>query len=101
MASVTVAGVGEPFQYVVDGDRPDRNRAVVLNDTLPAGVSFVSATTDQGVGADPDRQCRCRDVRQLAAAMAALTIVVNPTASPGSTLAQLPLAHRPGDLDRQ
>lgn len=42
--------VGEPIVYTVtvSNSGPDPSQNVVLTDTLPSGVSFVSATPDQG-----------------------------------------------------
>ena len=72
-----------------DGDQqgPMTATDVVLNDTLPAGVSFVSATTDQGVVPTQAGSVVAVTFGNLGVGESAtLTIVVNPTASPGSTL---------------
>jgi uncharacterized repeat protein (TIGR01451 family) len=88
-SSVAVAGIGQDFQYIVTATNigPISATEVALSDTLPAGVSFVSAAADQG------------DVPILANGAVSVTfatlgvgesvrliIVVDPTAPPGATL---------------
>ncbi|MGP0063199.1 MAG: Calx-beta domain-containing protein, partial [Isosphaeraceae bacterium] len=89
-SSVPVAGIGLDFQYVVTAinNGPIPATGVVLSDSLPSGVSFVSATADQG--AIPT-QTTSGGVSVTFGTLgvgdsASLTIVVDPTASPGSTL---------------
>ena len=97
-ASVPVAGVGEPFQYVVTATNQGSLTAtgVVLSDTLPAGVSFVSATTDQGVDPTQTGGVVAVTFGTLAAGQSAtLTIVVNPTAIAGFDLDRLRHDRRP------
>jgi uncharacterized repeat protein (TIGR01451 family) len=88
-SSVPIVGIGQAFQYVVTATNngPLDATDVVLSDTLPAGVSFVSATTDQGVVPTQAGGVVAVTFGTLAAGDSAnLTIVVDPTASPGATL---------------
>ena len=87
--SVSVVGVGLDFQYVVTATNngPITATNVVLSDTLPPGVSFVSATTDQGVVPTQASGIVAVTFGILGVGESAnLTIVVDPTASPGAIL---------------
>jgi uncharacterized repeat protein (TIGR01451 family) len=88
-ADTTVAATGMPFDYTVTATNngPSDDTAVVLSDSLPAGVTFVSATTDSG--AIPTLANGVVTVQLAilpAGSTATLTIAVNPTAQPGATL---------------
>ncbi len=88
-ASTPVAATGVPFDYVVTvtNNGPMAATSVALSDSLPTGVTFVSATTDQGVVPSQAGGIVTATLSTLAVgASANLTIVVNPTASPGAIL---------------
>ena len=88
-SSAAVPGVGLEYQYVVTATNngPLNATNVLLTDTLPTGVSFVSAIADQD--ATPTLTAGVVMVTFNALAVgesASLTIFVDPTALPGSTL---------------
>ena len=88
-ASVAIAGIGEDFEYIVTATNngPIAATNVALSDSLPAGVSFVSATTDQDVVPNQAGGLVAATFATLGVGdSVTLTIVVNPTAAPGSIL---------------
>ncbi|HZW31543.1 MAG TPA: hypothetical protein VFF52_12600, partial [Isosphaeraceae bacterium] len=88
-ASPVPAATGQPLIYEVTATNagPVEATGVVLSNTLPDGVSFVSASTDQGVEPALASGVVTATFATLAVgASATLTIVVDPTAAPGSTL---------------
>jgi uncharacterized repeat protein (TIGR01451 family) len=88
-ASSKPVATGRPFRYevTVTNAGPLDATGVVLTDSLPDGVSFVSASADQGVQPTMAGGGVTATFPTLAAGTsAALTILVDPTALPGSIL---------------
>ena len=88
-ADTAVAATGMPFHYTVTvtNNGPSGATAVVLSDTLPTGVTLVSASTVSGVAPTVANGVVSVQFATLAAgSTATLTIAVNPTAQPGATL---------------
>jgi uncharacterized repeat protein (TIGR01451 family) len=88
-ADTTVAADGMPFNYrvAVTNNGPSDATAVALTDTLPAGVTLVSDSA--GSGATPavaNGVVSVQFATLAAGSTATLTIAVNPTVQPGSTL---------------
>jgi uncharacterized repeat protein (TIGR01451 family) len=77
------------FQYVVTitNTGPDSGSGVVVTDTLPSGVTFLWASSDQGVAPTVNNGVVTLTLATLnAGASAKLTISVDPTALPGASL---------------
>lgn len=84
-ALTPVVTTGQPFDYLVTvtNNGPMAATSVALSDTLPAGVTFVSATTDQDVVPSQDGGVVSVAFGSLAVGESAnLTIVLNPTDLP-------------------
>jgi uncharacterized repeat protein (TIGR01451 family) len=64
----------------VKNNGPDTATAVVVTDSLPAGVAFVSATPSQG-SCTGDRVLNCQLGTLAAGATATISVVVHPTAT--------------------
>ncbi len=87
--STPVAATGLSFDYdvTITNNGPLAATDVVVTDTLPTGVNFISATTDQGVLLTQANGAVTATFANLAVgASANLTIIVDPTALPGTTL---------------
>ncbi len=88
-ASAAVANPNVDFGYSVTATNngPSDASDVVLTDTLPAGVTFVSASSTQSGVPDYSAGVVSLTIESLGSgASVTLTIVVVPTAAPGSTL---------------
>src|SRR5262249_19607964 len=88
-ASSDRAADGHNFAYTVTvtNKGPSNETGLTVTDSLPAGVAFVSATSDQGVtpsvtGGVVTLVLTALDI----GAVATLTITVDPTAAPGAIL---------------
>ncbi len=84
-----VAAVGMQLDYTVTltNNGPSDATGVVLNDTLPAGVTFVSDSTDQDATLAVSNGVVSLALDTLAAGDSAILVIsVDPTAAPGSTL---------------
>ncbi len=80
---------GDEFEYTVKVTDvgPDDGTGVVLTDTLPAGVHYVLATSDQNVTPTESAGVVTLSFPTLqAGSSATMTILVDPTAAPGTTL---------------
>jgi uncharacterized repeat protein (TIGR01451 family) len=74
-----VAGQNLTYTIAVGNNGPDAASGVTLTDTLPAGVTFVSATPSQGICPPPTGGIITCDLGNLAnGASATVTIVVTP-----------------------
>lgn len=73
--------VGSPLTYTVTmtNNGPDGATGVMLTDTLPGGVTFVSAVSTQGSCAEAARVVTCTIGNMANGAMVTVTIVVTPT----------------------
>jgi uncharacterized repeat protein (TIGR01451 family) len=92
-ASAQPVGTNLPFQYTVTvtNSGPCADSNVKLSDTLPLGVTFKSATSDQP-GVTPtitDGVVSMTIATLNSGATATMTILVDPTAPPGSSLTDL------------
>jgi uncharacterized repeat protein (TIGR01451 family) len=79
----------DPFDYVVTVNNagPSDDSQVVISDTLPAGVTYQSASADQGVTPIVKSGVVSATFATLSSgASVSLTIVVVPTVAPGSKL---------------
>jgi len=88
-ASPTPVSTNNDFEYTVavTNAGPSSGTSVVVTDTLPAGVTFVSASSDQGVTPTFSDGAVTLTIATLnQGATANLMIEVDPTAEPGSTL---------------
>jgi uncharacterized repeat protein (TIGR01451 family) len=88
-ASSSPVGTNIEFSYNVNviNNGPSDATSVSVTDTLPAGVTFVSATSDQNVTPTEINGVVTLSLPELdAGASANLTIDVTPTSAPGSTL---------------
>ncbi len=103
VASESPVVLGQDFNYTVTikNAGPSDASAVVLTDTLPTGVAFVLATSDQNVTPSYSAGVVSLSLSALkAGATATLTITVNPTAAPGSSLSDSALVtHQVTDPD--
>ena len=87
--SAPAANPGVEFEYIVSATNngPSGASNVVLSDTLPAGVTFVSASTSQTSVPTYSNGVVTLSVDSVTnGATVTLTIAVVPTAEPGSTL---------------
>jgi uncharacterized repeat protein (TIGR01451 family) len=88
-ASVDTANPNVDFSYTVTvtNDGPSAATDVDVADTLPAGVTFVSASAPGGLDPTFSDGAVSLSIAELnAGATASMTIVVDPTAAPGLTL---------------
>jgi uncharacterized repeat protein (TIGR01451 family) len=88
-ADTDVVANGVPFNYTVKvtNNGPSDATSVVLNDTLPAGVALVTASTDSGLSPSVTDGVVSVTFATLAAGSSAqMLMAVNPAASPGSKL---------------
>ncbi len=103
VASESPVVLGQDFKYTVTikNDGPSDASTVVLTDTLPAGVTYVSAFSDQNVTPSYSAGVVTLSLPALeSGATATLTITVNPTAAPGSSLSDSALVtHQVTDPD--
>ncbi len=85
---VAATGVALDYTLTVTNNGPSDASGVILTDSLPAGVTFVSATDDQGNSpATLNDGVLAWPIGDLAdGATATLVVAVIPTAQPGSTL---------------
>jgi uncharacterized repeat protein (TIGR01451 family) len=74
--------LGDKLTYTlgVRNNGPDTATSVVVTDSLPSDVSFVSATTDHGT-CNGDRLVTCQLGTLAAGAATTITVVVRPTAT--------------------
>lgn len=88
-ADTTIAAQGYPFDYTVTvtNNGPCDATGVELSDTLPAGVTLTSTTTDPGVTTTVVNGAQDFAIGGLASgASSSVTLSVMTTAPPGSTL---------------
>ena len=88
-ADTAVAASGVPFNYTVTvtNNGPCDASGVVLSDTLPAGVTYLTALSDSGVTpAETNGVVSATFATLPAGSSGQLVIAVNPTAAPGATL---------------
>jgi uncharacterized repeat protein (TIGR01451 family) len=91
-ASTRPAAPNIPFQYTVTATNagPSGGTNVVVSDTLPLGVTFKSASSDQGITPTfLDGVVSMTIPNFNAGATANMTIVVDPAGPPGSSLTDL------------
>jgi uncharacterized repeat protein (TIGR01451 family) len=95
--------LGKDFQYsvVVTNAGPSDATGIVVTDTLPSGVAFVFAVSDQNVAPSFSAGVVTLSLPTLkAGATATMTIELNPQAAPGSTLTDTAsVAHQEVDPD--
>ena len=97
--SAPAADPDDDFEYTVTATNngPSDASGVVLSDTLPAGVTFVSASSSQTpVPTYTDGVVSLSIDSMVQGATVTMTIVVAPTAEPGSTLIDIGLGRGPG-----
>jgi uncharacterized repeat protein (TIGR01451 family) len=86
-SSPVAPNIGFSYNVNVINNGPSEGSGIVVTDTLPAGVTFVSATSDQSVTPTQSNGVVTLTLATLqVGASANLTIDVIPTAAPGSTL---------------
>jgi uncharacterized repeat protein (TIGR01451 family) len=86
-ASEVADGIDFTYTVTVTNNGPSSDSGVTISDTLPAGVNFVSASSDQGVTPTYSGGTVTLALPTLnAGASAILSIVADPTAPPGSSL---------------
>jgi uncharacterized repeat protein (TIGR01451 family) len=74
------------YSITVTNAGPDGAAGVAFTDALPAGVSFFSATSSQGVCAQATNTVTCNLGNLASAATATVTLAVEVTAAAGTTL---------------
>jgi uncharacterized repeat protein (TIGR01451 family) len=86
-ASAVADGIDFAYTVTVTNNGPSDDTNVAISDTLPQGVTFVSAASDQGLTPTESAGVVSLSLTTLKAlASASITIVLDPTASPGATL---------------